>query len=279
MCFFDELNKCLNEHFLQYELIAVNGNGEKNTCADLRKWADGVDKPLTVVSMSSNQLHEQCMNAGLDISIGDYVYEFDSTEMPYSIDLVWEAYETAMKGNDIVTVCPNKERTSSKLFYSLFNRHSNYSSKLRTDAFRLVSRRVINRAHAISENLPYRKATYAACEMKMAVIEFEGCMSPKETRRFDLATDSLVLYTDFGYRFSIKITLLMGFVAIGLFVYALAEKILGNPIEGWTSLACIITFGFSGLFGILAIVIKYLTLLLRITFRKQKYLVSSIEKI
>lgn len=32
------------------------------------------------------------MNAGLDAAIGDYVYEFDSTQTPYPIELVFESY-------------------------------------------------------------------------------------------------------------------------------------------------------------------------------------------
>ena len=73
-----------------------------------------------------------------------------------------------------------------------------------TDAFRLVSRRAINRVHAISDNLPYRKAAYATSGLKMAVLDFEG-YAKTENDRFDLAVNSLVLYTDAGYKMSLGI--------------------------------------------------------------------------
>lgn len=41
----------------------------------------------------------------------------------------------------------------------------------------------------------------------------------------------------------------------------------------------VITVGFAGLFAVLTIVVKYLSLLLNLTFRQQKYLVESIEKL
>lgn len=88
------------------------------------------------------------MNAGLDAAIGDYVYEFDSTQTPYPIELVFEAYRAAMAGSDIVSVCPRSTAGSSKMFYRVFNGNSHSAYKLRTDAFRLVSRRAINRVHA-----------------------------------------------------------------------------------------------------------------------------------
>ena len=41
----------------------------------------------------------------------------------------------------------------------------------------------------------------------------------------------------------------------------------------------VITFGMTGLFIVLAILMKYLTLLLKNTVNKQSYLIESIEKI
>ena len=41
----------------------------------------------------------------------------------------------------------------------------------------------------------------------------------------------------------------------------------------------VITVGFSGLFAVLTIVVKYLSLLVDLVFKQQKYLVESIEKL
>ncbi len=277
--FFDTLNRVMDEHFLHYEFVAVNGDRCAESVEALRKWSEGLSKPLTVVNMSLLQGHEQCMNAGIDIAIGDYVYEFDSTSMPYAPDVIWKAYETAMQGNDIVNVCPEKEKITSKLFYAIFNRYSYAPDRLRTDAFRVVSRRAINRVHAISENMPYRKAAYAASGLKMMNIEFGGAVYVKRSERSSLAINSLVLYTDFGFKFSIRLAVLMGCITLGVFIYALFEKIGGVPVEGWTSLVCITSFGLSGLFFILAMAIKYLALLLQVTFKKQSYQIEGIEKL
>lgn len=276
--FFSVLNELLGSHFKQYELIAVNSGEASHNNSELKDWAKKINKPLTMIQMSLKQPHEQCMNAGLDIAIGDYVYEFDSTDMPYNPEIIWKAYETAMKGNDIVSVCPKQEHLSSSLFYLLFNTHSNAGYKLRTDAFRLVSRRAINRAHAISENLPYRKATYAACGLKIAELEFPGKLPNKKNERFKLAIDSLALYTNFGYRFSLGLTLVMMGIAILELIYTLAIFFTGNPISGWTTTMFVLTIGFTGVFAVMAIVLKYLTLILTLNFRKQSYLIESIEK-
>lgn len=269
----------LEEHFDQYELVAVDDACTDDTLPALRAWAAGLSKPLTILHMSLHQGLEPCMNAGLDAAIGDYVYEFDSTRMPYDRALVFAAYRTALQGNDIVSVCPSRTAGGSGLFYRVFNANSHSAYRLRTDAFRLVTRRAINRVHASSEHLPYRKAAYAASGLKMADLEFEGRLPSAEGGRWMLALDSLALYTDAGFKASTGITVCMMALALAELLYTLVIFATGHPIEGWTTTMFVLTLGFAGLFAVLTIVVKYLSLLVDLTFKKQKYLVESIEKI
>ena len=277
--FFKALNAVLDQHFEQYELVAVDDACADDTIPTLRDWAKALEKPLTILHLSLHQGRETAMNAGLDAAIGDYVYEFDSTQTPYPIELVFEAYRAAMAGSDIVSVCPRSTAGSSKMFYRVFNGNSHSAYKLRTDAFRLVTRRAINRVHASSAHLPYRKAAYAASGLKMADLEFDGQLTVKGGGRFNLAVDSLALYTDFGFKASMTITLCMLALALAELVYTLIIFATGHPVAGWTTTMFVITVGFAGLFAVLTIVVKYLCLLLNLNFRQQKYLVESIEKL
>lgn len=270
----------LDAHFAQYELIAVDDACSDGTVESLRIWGKEQAAPLTIVHMSLYHGLENAMNAGLDAAIGDYVYEFDSTGMPYPASCIFEAYRTALQGNDIVSVCPRATRSgASRLFYKIFNANSHSPYRLRTDAFRLVSRRAINRVHATSAHLPYRKAAYAASGLKMADLVFDGRMTEKHPGRFRLALDSLALYTDAGFRASMGITLCMLALALAELLYTLVIFFTGHPVAGWTTTMFVITVGFAGLFAVLTIVVKYLSLLLDLTFQQQKYLVESIEKL
>ena len=68
-------------------------------------------------------------------------------------------------------------------------------------------------------------------------------------------------------------------LALAELVYTLVVFITGHPVEGWTTTMFVITVGFSGLFAVLTIVVKYLSLLVDLVFKQQKYLVESIEKL
>ena len=279
--FLSELDRQLNEHFEQYEIVAVNDGCTPAAVDRVREYARAnLQKPLTLVHMSLRQGTELCMNAGLDMAIGDFVYEFDSTCMDWDAGLIWQAYQKALEGNDIVNVCPTKATGTSRMFYHVFNAFHRSPYKLRTEAFRLVSRRAINRVHAVSDDLPYRKAAYAASGLKMEQILYEGSAPSKQQGRMDLAVDSLALYTDAGYKLSAGVAgcmLLLTLVELIYTLYIFFGR--GHAIEGWTTTMFVLTMGFFGVFAILAMVLKYLSLLVKLVFTKQKYLVENIEKI
>ena len=172
-----------------------------------------------------------------------------------------------------------KDSGSSRLFYRVFNANSRSAYALRTDAFRLVTRRAINRVHASSEHLPYRKAAYAASGLKMTDLTFSGRIVDKGAGRFALAADSLALYTDAGFKVSVGIALAMLALALAELVYTVAVYATGHPVAGWTTTMLVLTIGFAGVFAVLAIAVKYLSLLVDLVFKKQKYLIESVEKI
>lgn len=278
--FFRTLHTVLENRFEQYELIAVDDRCTDETVPQLKAWAAGLEKPLTIIHMSLYQGVETAMNAGLDCAIGDYVYEFDTVrEEKLPPALVDEAYFTALKGNDIVCVCPVRQKLSSRLFYTLFNRNSGSAYPLRTDVFRLVSRRAINRVHAVSSHLPYRKAAYAASGLKMAALCYPGSASAVSEGRFDLAVNSLALYTGAFHKLSLGLTGAMLCLALAELLYTLAVFVGGHPIEGWTTTMFVITAGFAGLFALFALALKYLSLILEYVFRHHTDLVEGIEKL
>ena len=133
--------------------------------------------------------------------------------------------------------------------------------------------------HAVSEHLPYRKAAYAASGLRVAALTFSGRLAAEDGERLDLAADSLALYTAAGYKLSLTVTVGMLLLTLAELVYTLAVALTGRPIEGWTTTMFVLTVGFSGVFLVLTLVIKYLSLLVDLVFRRQKYLVESIEKL
>ncbi len=284
--FLKKVDGVMRTHFFQYEIILVDDCCRDKSVENVRSFVDQNAQtiPVTIVTMSVRQGVELAMNAGVDLAIGDFLFEFDSLEIDYDPNLIFEAYQKALSGYDIVSVGPKSNRNlSSSFFYKVFNASSGSRYPIQTDVFRVLSRRAINRVHAISPTPAYRKAAYAASGLKAYAMREESIPHMRdvnESLRFSLAVDSLVLYTNAGYKLSCGIAGLMLFATLLEFVYTLVIYLGGGkPIEGWTTTMLVLTLGFFGVFLILAIVLRYLTLLVDLTFRHQRYLVESVEKI
>lgn len=282
------LGKTLKDNFEKYEIICANDFSTDDSINEIKKAADEIDGSLSFVNMSYYQGIELSMNAGVDLAIGDFVFEFDNAFMDYSVDEIMNVYNHSLEGYDIVSAAPkNYKSISSKLFYGIFNKYSNTTYKLRTESFRVLSRRAINRVHAMSRTTPYRKAIYANCGLKMDIIIYDNSILDKKRKsqelidnRKDLAINSLVLFTDIAYKFAIVLASIMMLVTAGTGIYTVVV-FLGNvkPVEGWTTTMLFLSFAFFGVFAIAAVIIKYLTIILNLSFNKLRYTIESVEKL
>ncbi len=287
--FLETVIRRIGDNFEHYELICVDDDCTDGTVENLKGYLkenlpEGV---ATIVHMGSYQGQEASINAGRDISIGDFVYEFDTTIVDYQLDTVVAAYELICKGSDIVIAAPQGGRKlSSRMFYAIYNHFSKSSVQICSDTFRIISRRAINRIKSVSDFVPYRKALYSNCGLKVETLFYRE--DPEKWRgrknntgeRVDLAFDSFIYFTNFLERVSLFIALFFLVFLVGSVGYVMWDYFgNGNVAEGWTSTICFLAFGFFGMFLLLTIVLKYLSVLVDMVFRRQKYLVSSVEKI
>lgn len=286
--FINNIATILDENFEKFEIICVNDCSIDNSIGRIKTMVDNLSCSVSIINMSYYQGLELSMNAGVDIAIGDFVYEFDNVQVDYPIDTIIKVYSRSLEGYDIVSAAPKSVKSNtSKIFYALYNKFSSSTYKLRTESFRVLSRRAINRVHAMSKTIPYRKAIYSNCGLKSDTLIYDNNALGKGKRsqqlkekRKDLAINSLVLFTDIAYKFSIILASIMMLVTLGTAIYTIII-FLGNvkPVAGWTTTMLFLSFAFFGLFAISAIIIKYLTIILNLSFNKLRYTIESIEKV
>jgi len=285
--FIEKVSKTLEENFLNFELICVDDGSTDNTVSIIKSHSKISDAgTVAIVKLSNYQGYEAAMNAGVDLAIGDYVFEFDSAFIDYDISLIMQVYLKSLEGYDIVSATNNKyKKGSSKLFYTLFNNNANLQYKIKSESFRIVSRRAINKVYSMSKSVKYRKAFYANCGLKSANIEYTGLQKNADRTnlqrdyRSETAATSLILFTNVAYKASLSISVLMMLATVFMAIYSLVTFITNNAIEGFTTTMLVITGSFFAVFVLFAIVIKYLSLLVQLVFNRQEYKIESIEKI
>lgn len=280
--FIDCIYDVLNDNFTKFEIICVNDSSKDNSVKILKEKADSLEKGvISIINMSFYQGIELSMNAGVDLSIGDFVLEFDNINDSVPVNMLIDAYKQSLRGYDIVRVIPKHgSKATSKIFYDVFNNYSNKNYELKTEYFHIISRRAINRCQSLGKTIPYRKAVYADCGLKIYDIECESRIIVSNYQRsIDTAIEALILFTSAATRTNFYITLLFMFICLCVVGYVLFTYFMGKPVSGWTTTMIFMSFGFLGIFIVLTIILKYLSVIIDLIFKNKTYITESVEKL
>lgn len=282
--FIENLDKTLASNFLKYEIIVVNDASTDNSVEEIKRYAAHKEgKVFTIINMSYTHGLEAAMNAGVDLSIGDFVFEFDTVNVDYEWEFMMDIYYHSLKGYDVVSASPERKlKVSRRLFYIIFNRYTKYRYPLKPESFRVLSRRAINRVRSITQNPTYRKAAYANCGLDIDTLSYKPIcdVGGKDSTPFArYAITYFILYTGVPYRITLCMALMMALAAICVAIYALCCTIFNNHIEGWATTVIMLSICFGGLFAILSMVVKYLQTIVFLIFRKKNYIFEFIEKL
>lgn len=286
--FLEKIIDAMSARFSQFELVCVDDACTDDTMKNISEFISkkNLGAMVNIVHMSYYQGLETAMNAGRDLAIGDFVYEFDSCLIDYDMEVLDSIYEKLLTGFDIVSATPlGRIRFTSKLFYRIYNAFSREKAgKVGSESLRIISRRAINRVKSLGSFIPYRKAVYANCGLKTTNITYKRTVNlksvAKTSERMTLAMDSLVYFTNALERLSTILSCLFLLATIAIGVYALVDLAAGhNTADGWLSIMGFLAIGFFGVFVLLTVVLKYLSTLLNLVFKQQRYVVADIEKI
>lgn len=290
--FLDYIVEQLENNFEKCEMIFVNDASQDNSVSVVREYLE--EKKCSfmtnIVTMSNYHGLESAMLAGVDLAIGDFVYEFDSLVLDYPKETFMDVYYESLKGDDIVAAAPEgKTELSATVFYGLYNRFriSGKGEQLKRETFRIVSRRAINRVQTLGKFVPYRKVMYQNSGLgykhvmyKKTNAEAKNFSSREKKNREELAFDTFLMFTNLVQKVSMAISILFFIFAIAVGVYVVCVYFSANkPVEGWAPMMGFLAAGFSGIFILFTVLLKYMTVLLEVTFSRKRYLISSIEKI
>ncbi len=278
------------ENFEKYEIVCVNDGCMDDTVERVREFlAETNHKPvMSIVNLSYYQGVESAMNAGCDFAVGDFLFEFDKCELDFDPALIMGVYRRALEGYDVVAAAPKfGVSLSSRLFYTVYNWGSRYKGKIRQERFRVISRRAVNRVNQMNTYVPYRKAMYMNCGLKTDTIVYDNKEAVKRTRnreersnRSTLAADTIIIFTDVLEKVSMAVSIVLFGVLLVVFawiVFSVFSKV--RPVEGWLSLMALMSFGFFMVSVMLTLILKYLSVILNMSFKRQRYVVEGVEKL
>ncbi len=288
-CLADSLQQLwdmLEDNYKDFELILVDDASHDASADKVRAFARSKEqKRVTLISLTSKHGVERAMQVAIDFSIGDFVLEIDDIDMGYDVSALKSLYDKSCEGYDIVSLQPKQGASlGSSCFYRLLNCQHEVNLNLGTQVAHCLTRRALNAISRFKDKTSYRKIHHSLGGYKQTSIpvtlskKVESSYSLGE--RVNMAGDILFYFTNIGMKLCVYIAVLFFMIALlgGAYaVYFYCKSAL--VVQGWTTLMLFMSFGFSGIFMVLAILGKYLSLTLREMSSAPRYTVKSIEKI
>ncbi|WP_420829363.1 glycosyltransferase family 2 protein [Bifidobacterium miconis] len=242
------------------ELVLVDDGSTDDTAALLRQAADGhAALPFAIrwLSLSRNFGKEGALLAGLEAARGDVVAVMDA-DLQDPPSLLPRMF--AMLTDDPTLDCVATRRTTrageppirsmcAHLFYRLMNAMSPVEVPDGARDFRMMRRRVVDALTSLTERNRFSKGLYAWVGFHTAWIDYPNTRRAAGRSSWNFfalvryAIEGLISCSTVPLAVASYIGLLLCAVAFGATCFiAVRAAMFGDPVAGWPSLACIITF-------------------------------------
>lgn len=280
------LDEYVENHFENFEYIIVNDASTDKTINVINKCSEVIKAPITLVNLAWQQGGELGISSGNDIAIGDFIYEIEMISRDYPFEIIGKLFEKAEHGYDIVAASPRtRSKLSSKIFYNFLNKVSYLKLNLTTETVRLVSRRAINSITKLNEKIRYRKALYHYSGFPRATCKYDRISKVEYNNKtllekLGLALNIILNFSNIGGNIAIILSLFFLLFSLfgggyAVFIFLTSKEV----IEGWTTMMLFSSFGFSGLFFILGIISKYISIMLLEIKNRPLYTIKSIQRL
>ena len=239
----------------EFEYLFVNDGSKDNTLQEIQKLA-AADERVHYVSFSRNFGKEAALYAGLSNADGDYIVTMDADlQDPPSLLPQMFAMIESQDCDNVATRRVNRKGEPpirsffARCFYKLMRRLSNIDIADGARDYRLMSRAMVDSILSVSEYNRFSKGIFAWVGYETKWLEFENVeRSAGETKwsfwklvRYSI--DGIINFSNTPLQISSYLGMILTIVSfIAIIVEVIRALVFGDPVAGWPSLVCIITF-------------------------------------
>ena len=270
--FYEATNEALKCMPLEIEYLFVNDGSKDKTLNVLRELSEK-DARVHFVSFSRNFGKEAAMYAGLKESTGDYVAIMDA-DLQDPPELIPEMYESIInEGYDCVATRrvdrkgePPIRSAFANMFYFIMHIIAKVDMVPGARDFRLMKRTMVDAIVDMSEYNRFSKGIFGWVGFDTKWIPYEnrkrvaGKTKWSFFKLFQYSIEGIVAFSTAPLVWSSLIGMIFCLLAFAALIFLFVRALVfGDPVSGWPSLACMITF-FAGIqlfcFGIIGMYIS-----------------------
>jgi len=244
--------KAIESFTANYEILIINDGSTDDTLQKLIEARSKFSR-LKIIDLSRNFGHQAAYTAGLELSLGNFVAMMDG-DLQDPPELLPEMYQKLTDNNlDIVTGKRMGRKSkrlllTTNLFHAIFKKVSGLEEIENSGNFSIMNRAAVNAILQMKESIRYLPGLRSFIGFSHGYVEYirddRKGGQPKMTlgKLVVLGSDAIFSFS----KFPIKLCLVLGSIGTVVFliagIYALAAKIFGFALFGWSSTVLSIYF-------------------------------------
>ena len=289
--FYQEATKVVEDMNVDYELLFIN-DGSKDETLNIIRRLSKEDEHVHYVSFSRNFGKEAAMYAGFSNASGDYVAVMDAdlqdppSLLPQMLEIIESGeYDSVATRRVTREGEPRLRSWFARKFYQLINMISDVDIVDGARDFRMMKREMVDSIVAMGEYNRFSKGIYGWVGFRTYWLPYENIERVAgETKwnfwkLFKYAINGIIDYSQVPLAIASFFGIFVTIISFIMIVFIMLRKIIyGDPVQGWASTICVITFfgGIQTLF--IGIVGQYIAKIYLETKHRPLYIVSEIKK-
>lgn len=237
---------------LTFEIVLVN-DGSPDDSLDVARAIHDRDRRVKIIDLSRNFGHHRALMTAFACASADLVYVTD-VDLEEPMDFLKVCHERFRQGDcDVVYGYQTERRgtwparVTGELFWKAFNFLCNIKLPRNLVTARLMSKRYVESLLEHREHDPYIVGLWVSTGYDQVGLPIDkdtsGFSTYSTLRRIRLAVNSIVSFSSRPLLLSAGIGIVICMLASLYVIYLIGQwVILGNPIEGWTSLIISVWF-------------------------------------
>ena len=255
--FYQELTKndpFFKEKEIELELLYIDDGSKDGTVREVKKLIEQ-DSRVHIVSFSRNFGKEAAMFAGLEKSKGDYVVMMDvdlqdpPSLLPEMFEWIWQGYDSVATRRVTRKGEPPIRSFFARSFYRLMKKISQTEIMDGARDYRLMTRQMVDAILSMREYNRFTKGIFGWVGFKTKWLEYENIERTAGETKWSFwkllaySLDGIVNFSNVPLMISSYLGILMTFISFVAIIFIIVRKLIfGDPVSGWPSLVCIITF-------------------------------------
>ena len=282
----ERLGKILGDEKIDYELLFVDDGSRDGTWAEIQR-ASERDARVVGVHFSRNFGKEAAMFAGLEQARGDCCVVIDC-DLQHPPEKIVEMYRLWEQGYEVVEGIKEDRgeetglhRFAANSFYALISRATGLDMAASSD-FKLLDRKVVDTLNRMTErNVFFRALSYwvgfRKAEVSYRVRERRAGESKWSTRALiRYAINNIGSFSSAPLQIVTALGVTMLLISLVFGIVALAQKIAGVALGGFTTVILLLLFSSSVIMISLGIIGYYIARIFEECKGRPRYIISRI---